>query len=277
MLMDQTTFLLLFVFDFAQRVAAVKDKVFIVEYNGYTVVWRPAAHFETNKAWRKLSYVLRKVLRKVSGDIDWNVLHIFYNKKKNTLGMNTNELNSETIEQFWNKLKDDKREQVMYFEICENLPAMDNDEKVGDNYRGINDKREYYFVVKYDNRTLNWSPNTLTNVDWSQQFEKLKDDVCSYFGLQVSAQMGFKFDAMGINNSEDIEIVWEEEVESGNTKSVELKVVNAIKVSDVNTNIFYCFFVFFAIVMLSALDGDLTWGSCLFCVRILFFCFFVFR
>ena len=252
------------------------------------VTWQPAAQFARDKsrAWSKVLYVLKKGLR----NVDLKGLHIFYNKKKNSLAMNTNELNDASIEQFWNKLKDDKREAVMYFVICENLTAMDNDENVGDNYKGINDKREYYFVVRHDNKTLNWSPNTLTDVDWSQQFEKLKNDVCTYFGLQVSAQMGFTLDGVEINNSEDIQNAWEEEVESSHTKSAELNVINAIKASDVNTNntqnekvrFFLSFFFFFfsccfifAIVLIAF--GGLILRLLLYSHFVfLFFCFFVF-
>ena len=198
------------------------------------MLWQPAAQFARNKArvWSKFLYVLKRGL----GSVDFNVVNIYYSKKKNTLAMNTNELNGESIEQFWNKLKDDKRAALMYFEICENAIEMDNDEKVEDNYKGLNVKREYYFVVKHDNKTLDWSPNTLTNIDWSQQYDKLKNDVCCYFRLQVSAQIGFTFDGMEVNDTEDIENIWEEEVESSNTKCVELKVVNVIKASGVDTN-----------------------------------------
>ena len=205
----------------------MRDKTFLVEYNGKTVLWQPASQFTRNKerAWSKLLYVLKKGF----GSIDWDVLRIYYNKKKNTLAMSTNELNGESIEQFWNKLKDDKIAAIMYFEICENLIEMENDEKVGHNHKGINVKGEYYFVVKHSAKALNWSPNTLTNIDWSQQYDQLKNDVCGYFGLQVSDQMGFMFGDVEIENSEDIENIWEEEVESSNKKSVELKVVNAIK------------------------------------------------
>lgn len=74
--------------------------------------------------------------------------------------------------------------------------------------------------------------------------KKLKNEIC--------AQMRFMWG--GVQN------VWEEEVESSNTKSAELNVVNAIKASDVNTNntqnekvrfflLFVILLFYFAIVM----------------------------
>ena len=132
--------------------------------------------------------------------------------------MNTNELNGDTIEQFWNKFKADRREALMYF-------------KVVGTERNLNCKREYYLIVKFGNKTLEWSPNTLTDIEWTEQFDKLKKDVCSYFNLEENDELPFKSNEldMNINDVEAIENLWEEEVESNDNKCTSLEVINGVE------------------------------------------------
>ena len=202
------------------RATSIEDKTFFIEYNGKSVLWKPASQFKKNKdkAWTKLSFTLKS--KRGFGPIDLNSLHIYYTKK-NSLKMNTNELNGDTIEQFWNTFKADRRAAIMYFEISENL---DGKEMM------LNDKLEYYLIVKFGNKTLEWSPNTLTDIEWVEEFSKLKNDVCSYFDLEQNEKLQFKateFD-MNINDAEEIEMLWEE-VENNDSKCTSLEVINGVE------------------------------------------------
>ena len=170
-------------------------------------MWKPASQFKKNKnkAWTKLLFLLKS--KKGFGAIDLNSLYIYYTNQ-NSLKMNTNELNGNTIEQFWNTFKEDKREALMYFEISEKMNL----------------------IVKFGNKTVKWSPNTLTDIEWVEQFDKLKKDVCSYFRLEPNEKLQFKSTEldMNINDAEEIEMLWEE-VENNNSKCTSLEVIDGVE------------------------------------------------
>ena len=150
--------------------------------------------------------------------------------------MNTNELNCETIEHFWNKFKADRKEASMFFKMVENLD--DNGSYDDEKEMNLNCKQEYYLIVKFGSKTLEWSPNTLTNIEWTEQFSKLKKDVCSYFHLENNGELEFKWNEldMNVNDADEIEMLWEEEVEINDNKCTSLEVINGVEMKKTQKN-----------------------------------------
>ena len=77
----------------------------------------------------------------------------------------------------------------------------------------------------------------ISNIDWSRQYDKLQNDVCCYFGLQlqVSTQMGllFMFEGMEINNSEDIK---NGVCNIGNTHNVETQIEHSQQLQKIQSS-----------------------------------------
>ena len=184
--------------------------------------------------------------------------------------MKQNKLNGDSIETFWIALKEDKKTRVMNFVIGGD--SSDNMEDEKEMEMQLNKKQEYYLSVECDDKKLEWSPNTLSDIDWSQQFDKLKTDVCAYFKLEKNDELEFMSTDLDqvIKNETDIENLWDTEVEDNEEKFATLQVINAIKMSATKNEavcgvlfflVFYCvtcdvFGIFCIVVFLCFVVGD---------------------
>ena len=232
--------------------------------------WKPAKHFSKGKKsspWDKLVFALGS--RKGFGnDVDVKALDIVYSKNKNSLVMKNNKLNGNTIKQFWEALKEEKKTRVMNFVISVESGDNMDDEK-------LNKKQEYYLSVEYDNKKLAWSPNTLSDIDWSQQFDKLKQDVCAYFKLEKNDELAFMSTDLDqvIKNETDIENLWDMEVDDSEEKFASLQVIKAMKINrakneDVCAVFLFLFFALCCFVCNFVVSG--SFGCLVFCCAFLY-------
>ena len=101
----------------------MNEKLFLIEYKGNSISWKPHSEFEkgdSQRGWVKLYGIVRRGFKGVK----LTETPIFY--KGNNVNKNTGDainkiqnknLNQETIEMFWNVLKQDKTMTAIYFTV----------------------------------------------------------------------------------------------------------------------------------------------------------------
>ena len=185
---------------------ALQDKLFLVEYKGNNISWKPHSEFEKGvkqKSWVKLSGIVKKGFKGVK----LKETPIFYKgnnleKENDSINKISNlNLNKQTIEQFWNVLKQDKYMSALYFTVGKPPPSSNTN---GNKKEKEVEESKHHLLIRFDNETFKWYPSSTTDPDWDDEYEKLKKDICNHFNLDT--------DDSNSNESMKIEMI----VSSGN-------------------------------------------------------------
>ena len=157
------------------------------------------------------------------------------NKEAKELHVEETELNKTTVEYFWDLFKSNAAMNTMYFRIGSS-DSQDEDkiEKFGPK-NPKTAKKEYYLVIKFENDALDWSPTTMDDIDWDNEINILRKDVCNYFKLEFSDELAFETieDNIGIDCGDDLETNWDDLIDPNsnvNEKYIELKIIDAKRI-----------------------------------------------
>ena len=178
-----------------QSIIALRNKLFLVEYKGNNVSWKPENEFKKGakqKAWVELSATVKTGFKGVK----LKETPIFYkgnniNKENDAINkIKDANLNKKTIEQFWNILKEDKYMAAMYFTIGNPSPPSTSTTATATTSDLNSNGTAKHLLIRFENDRFQWYPSAAItkceNPDWDDEYSKLKTDICNHFNLDNS-------------------------------------------------------------------------------------------